>query len=285
MFGPDTTVYATGVALGDGAYGGVVEVQHQGKKYAAKRFHSENASGVIGQEHEILATIRHENIVPYYGMCKLAPSHVPVLVMERLEMDLSVYLADERNKGLNLKRKFSILKDISQGLNHMHTHSPVIIHRDLMARNVLLDSRGTAKICDFGNSRIVSLNVALQQLSGEAIAGTLNYMPPEAHEGGECDEKLDIFSFGHLAVYVLIQHPPHPLLAPTYTDKGEHRARSEVDRRSKYLEEVKSHLDTGDRHPFFDLLIRCLHDDPAERPSCFDLLEILCHYEQILPTE
>ena len=50
--------------------------------------------------------------------------------------------------------------------------------------------------------------------------GTLDYMPPEALECGVYDQKLDVFSFGHLAIYTIIQHSPHPLLGAKYTEHG-----------------------------------------------------------------
>ncbi|CAI8056611.1 LysM domain receptor-like kinase 10, partial [Geodia barretti] len=233
-FGPDTVVKATSVILGHGAFGSVIEVECRGKLYAAKRFHPENE---FNEEHKILAHIRHRNVVPYHGMCKLAPDNTPVLVMERMEMNLGTYLTAEQNTNLTLDRKFEILQDVIQGLNHIHTHSPIIIHRDLTAQNVLLDAQGTAKIGDFGNSYTVKLNVAMQELPS-ATPGTMNYMPPEAQDAGEFDEKIDVFSFGHLALYVMIQHPPHPLLAHTYTVEGVHHARSEVQRRQLYLDQV-----------------------------------------------
>jgi serine/threonine protein kinase len=269
VFGPDTVVEATSVILGHGAFGSVIEVECRGKLYAAKRFHPENE---FNEEHKILAHIRHRNIVPYHGMCKLAPDNTPVLVMERMEMNLGTYLTAEQNTNLTLDRKFEILQDVIQGLNHIHTHSPIIIHRDLTAQNVLLDAQGTAKIGDFGNSYTVKLNVAMQELPS-AAPGTMNYMPPEAQEAGEFDEKIDVFSFGHLALYVMIQHPPHPLLAHTYTVEGVHHARSEVQRRQLYLDEVTDNLPKRQSHPLFPVLTRCLNDDPKERPSSAEILD------------
>ena len=62
------------------------------------------------------------------------------------------------------------------------------------------------KIGDFGNSQIVNMYVAAPGTHPSALPGTMNYMPPEAQEGGgEFDEKFDIFSLGHLGIYVTIQ--------------------------------------------------------------------------------
>ena len=267
----DTIVQETGVKLGNGAYGNVVEVEYKGRKYAAKKYRSGSLTESFSQELEVVSRIRHPNIVPYYGVCRLASDNTTVILMETMVMNLSAYLDDEGNADLSLERKFQILNDIVKGLDHMHSQTPPIVHRDLTATNVLLDSKGTAKICDFGNSRVISFSVALKNLTG-AIPGTLNYMPPEAHEGGESDEKLDIFSFGHLSIYVINQRRPHPLLRHNYNVGDQVLARSEVDRREEYLHKVKLKLDNSERQSFFSVLISCLNDDPNERPTCKDIL-------------
>ena len=101
--------------------------------------------------------------------------------------------------------KLSILSDVTKGLVFLHTRSPVVVHRDLTARNVLLDAAMTAKIADLGNSRITNLRPGqLAQTMTRGIPGTLVYMPPEAstdHYG----PPLDMFSFGHLSLFAAIQ--------------------------------------------------------------------------------
>ena len=253
-------VQATGIHLGNGSYGEVVEVKYKRTLFAAKKYRSEVAE-TLSREHEIFSRIRHPNIVTCYGVCVLAPDNVTVLVMEKMRTNLSSYLEQESN--VSMKQKSRILVGVARGLQHLHTQTPVIIHRDLTATNVLLDSKGCAKVSDFGNA----VTIGNELLS--SAPGTLDYMPPEALGGDEYDEKLDIFSFGHLSIHVLIQHRPHPLLRPTVRVSGMF---TEVERRKKYLENVKSKLDTGDQHPLYLLIISCLQDEPNQRPSCKDIL-------------
>ena len=267
------TVHRTGVVLGHGSYGDVVEVEYGGKRYAAKKYRHvgvENLIGLFSREHEILARIRHRNIVPYYGVCKLSPDNTTVLVIQRMKMNLSGYLEDRSNLNMTLQCKLQILHDVVQGLHHLHTQIPAIIHRDLTATNVLLNSKGVAKISDFGNSCTVDLSVTPELLTSNP--GTLDYMSQEALEGGQYNNKLDIFSFGHLSIYVVIQHRPHPLLRHTYRERGRLIPRTEVERRTVHLDEVKSQLG-GDQHPLYSTIISCLQDDPHMRPSCGVILQ------------
>jgi serine/threonine protein kinase len=269
LYLPHTIVYSTGFVLGRGAYGDVLEVEYKGIKYAAKKYRFYTAPlGVFMREHDILSRVRHPNIVPYYGICKLASDKSTVIVMERMNSNLNTFLSGDK---ISLERKFHILNDVTNGLHHLHRQTPAIIHRDLTAGNVLLDSNGTAKISDFGNSRLVDLHATPELLTSNP--GTLDYMPPEALESGEYNEKLDVFSFGHLSIHVLLQRRPHPLLRHTYKFEGKLTPRTEVERRQLYLDEMKSTLYLGGSHPLYCLVIQCLQDDPCRRPSCASILK------------
>ena len=261
-------MHPTGTVLGHGSYGDVLEVEYREKKYAAKKYRhvgEKNLIGLFGREHEILARIRHRNIVPYYGICTLFPDNATVIVMKRMEMNLSVFLEDKNNVDLPLRRKLQLLFHVARGLHHLHTQRPAIIHRDLTATNVLLNSKGVAKIGDFGNSRMVDLSTTPELLTSNP--GTLDYMPQEALEGGAYSTSLDIFSFGHLTIFVVIQHRPHPLLRHTYPKHGKLIPRTEVERRQVYLDEMKLKLG-GDKHKLYSITLNCLQDDPDMRPSC-----------------
>jgi serine/threonine protein kinase len=264
----DTLVQATGILLGHGAFADVIEVEYGGKTYAAKKYHHAGVD-VSSEEHDIVCKIRHPNIVPYYGICKLAGDNATVLIMERLQIDLGAFL--EKNADVALEQKFNILFNVIKGLHYLHSQQPAIVHGDLTVTNVLLDLNGVAKVCDFGNSSFVDLRKTDEPLAFKL--GTLDYMPPEGIESGHYNDKLDVFSYAHLSIYVIVHHRPQPLLRPFYIEHGTPIARSEVERRRQYLDEVTSVLDGGDQHLFYSIIIRCLHDEAAMRPSCADILE------------
>ena len=275
---PNCKVHPTGVYLGHGSYGDVLEVEYNGKKYAAKKYryaHPDYLLSLFSREHEILSLVRHRNIVPYYGICKLATDNATVIVMEKMEMNLSNFLEDQKNVSISITRKFQILYDVACGLNYLHTQRPAVIHRDLTATNVLVNSKGVTKIADFGNSRMIDQRVSATPELLTSNPGTLDYMPPEALEGGDYNDRLDIFSFGHLSIYVMIQHRPHPLLRGSYRERGRLIARTEVERRTLHLDEVKTKLPGGEQHEMYSLIIRCLQDEPDHRPSCANILKLL----------
>ena len=153
---------------------------------------------------QVMAEMRHPHVVQFLGLCYLEESALPVLVMEKLDQSLDHLLETEPNLSLNLK--LSLLTDVAWGLLYLHTHNPPVVHRDLSARNVLLTSAMVAKISDLGNARIVNLLPGHLARTLTCVPGTLTYMPPESFdEHSQYSPQLDIFSFGHLALYTLTQ--------------------------------------------------------------------------------
>ena len=72
---------------------------------------------------------------------------------------------------------------------------------------------------------------------------------------------------------------PGDLLEPTYTEgRGRLLARSEVDRRGQYIQQLDYQLPRshgGQEHPFVQLVKRCLENEPSDRPSSEELVAAL----------
>ena len=175
--------------------------------------------------------------------------------------------------GLPVERKVFFLLDTASGLEYLHSHTPAIIHQDLTAKNVLLDSQLLrAKIAGFGNSQIMELHSHSDHETMTYVPGTLAYMPPEAMgESTHYDSSLDVFSFGHLSLFTVIQSPVHPFLPPNYTDPtGTLHARSEVERREEFMRKAEELL--SEDHPLLNLITMCLSNLPTRRPSAPELV-------------
>lgn len=164
----------------------------------------ENVVYKYQQECHLMSSLRHPNITQFLGLCFLPGTQIPLLVMERLEMSLDDLLEYVPNLSLNLKVSF--LEGVSNGLVYLHSRQPPVVHRDLTSKNILLTSALEAKITDMGNSRIISMQPGQLVRTLSQLPGTLVYMPPEAlSEAHRYGPSLDIFSFGHLALYTLTQ--------------------------------------------------------------------------------
>ena len=264
---------------------------------------AENIAQKYVQECQLMAGLRHPNVTLFLGLCFLPPATLPVLVMERLEGSLDDLLETTPNIPLALKR--SILEDVARGLLYLHQRDPPIIHRDLTAKNVLLTSSFAAKITDLGNSRIVNLQPG--QLARTLVSNTRN-------SGVHASRSVEHgFSIRSQSGYLLIWSPwslywstgdtishyiftafqwfsclnsdqlstqvfPGDLLEPNFPDPDNPErlvARSEVERRGMYFEQLENSLLRGEQHPFVQLVKQCLHNIPSQRPTTEVVLRTL----------
>ncbi|XP_064385222.1 cyclin-dependent kinase 11B-like isoform X3 [Halichondria panicea] len=280
-----------GECKGAGSYGSVHSIQLNGISCIAKRIHDI----LLGQGKEervsledkraayqkfytecvLLSRMRHPNIVQFMGV-HYGPQRdygkELTLVMERLYMNLEDCLKQYKNVEMWLR--VSILLDISQGL--LHLHSQGIIHRDLTAANVLLTTSFHAKIADLGVSRIINVH-PLAASKQSMIPGALGYMPPEVlAERPEYGSALDIFSFGVLILFVLLQVFPQ-YFDNLVTPDGLIRKESHIQKRSKWINKLSF------ENPFRQLICDCLQDDPARRPATNNLNSSLIQIAKTYP--
>jgi len=265
--------------LGQGTYGIILEMESAGVTLAGKVFknviphdHSSSQIEKFCGEVIIMATFQHPNLVRFFGVCYLPnQSNFPVLLMEKMMTDLYSYLMDPQNQNFLFARKAMILHNVASGLTYLHERRPALVHRDLTSKNVLLTAELTAKIGDFGTGKIMDLDPEATPSTHTTQPGTLGYMPPEAMTGhAQYDTKIDIFAFGHLTLFAILQ-TKLPLLPATYLDEqGSLHPRSEVKRHQKSINKASELL--GKNCPLVVLLKRCLHNSPGQRPCANEIL-------------
>ena len=281
-----SNVRLTGKIMGYGGHGIVREVTVAGASGAAKFVDDIAPPSRVADfvaECKLMSTLRHPNIVQFLGVAFFPDeSHSPALVMERLLIDLHDLLDPETDLSpptdaskpfFPLSLKCSVLHNVACGLAYLHGRSPPIIHRDLSAKTVLLDSGMVAKIADMGVARTARDGAAEN-------AFTLVYMPPEIIFESAYDTSMDVFSLGIVTIFTVGETFPSNPLAPNYCyDDGRLSARTETERRSEYMQQVEQQLRAcgqlrGD-HPLIRLIQQCLHNLPAKRPVIREVLHLL----------
>ena len=271
--------------FGGGSFGNVYKVTIDGKDYAAKEFNFKYTATQLEQkksEFNILPTLNNENIVRYVGVHNCVPGQRPILVMELMCCTLQALLTPDESSDISIdinimdpKVKKRVALDVIKGLKYLHSEDDkaIVIHRDLTAKNVLLDFRGIAKIADFGYARLLKHDTLASMTRGP---GTLNYMAPEIQKK-DYDEKVDIFSYGHLLLFLFIGEDPSdlPPAICSSSDGKTVKGITELCRREKYMKILEERCKESDFEMVINIVKNCLSNSASCRPSAIIIVNDL----------
>ncbi|KAL0327277.1 UNVERIFIED_CONTAM: Cysteine-rich receptor-like protein kinase [Sesamum angustifolium] len=205
--------------LGQGGFGTVYKgVLPDGREIAVKRlfFNNKHRAADFYNEVNIISSVEHKNLVRLLGCSCSGPESL--LVYEFMpNMSLDRFIFDSsKGKALNWEKRFEIIIGTAEGLVYLHENTKIrIIHRDIKASNILLDSRLRAKIADFGLARTFQED---KSHISTAIAGTLGYMAPEYLAHGQLTEKADVYSFGVLLIEIVTGRSNNRSKTTEYSD-------------------------------------------------------------------
>ncbi|XP_057417234.1 systemin receptor SR160 [Lotus japonicus] len=197
--------------IGSGGFGDVYKAQlKDGSVVAIKKLIHVSGQGdrEFTAEMETIGKIKHRNLVPLLGYCKVGEERL--LVYEYMKYgSLEDVLHDPKKAGIklnwNVRRKIAI--GAARGLAFLHHNCiPHIIHRDMKSSNVLLDENLEARVSDFGMARMMSAMDT--HLSVSTLAGTPGYVPPEYYQSFRCSTKGDVYSYGVVLLELLTGRRP-----------------------------------------------------------------------------
>ncbi|XP_071726948.1 uncharacterized protein [Rutidosis leptorrhynchoides] len=217
----------------------------------------------------ILAQINHQNVVQLLGCC--LETDPPLLAYEFISNDTLYHHIHDKTNGmdrLSWNIRLRIAHESAGALAYLHTDARMsIIHRDVRSTNILLDDNYTAKIADFGASRLVPLG---HDQVTTLVQGTLGYLDPEYFHTGQLTDKSDVYSFGVVLAELLTGEKPLGIersledrnLATYFVKaKRENRLFDIVDR------EVAKDASKEQIVAACDLVCRCINLVGVSRPS------------------
>ena len=261
--------------IGEGTYGEVwlARETQTGVTVAIKRLRQQPSEQCC-QEAEHLAKL---NTVR--GIVALREVHLQsepyCYVMEHLPGGTLAELL-RRSGKLPFQDAWQKFRRMAEALCYVHRDG--IVHGDIKPENILLDSAGHPRICDFGQSRALGTR--------GHVLGTPYYMPPEqARLEGLPDPRWDVYALGAILFEMLTGTKPRfdatvasLLTAPT--DSGT-EAKSRLEHYAKNLEKIPT-VDAHRHAPGVDgavakLINRCLsldfHDRPADANAVWKQME------------
>jgi len=118
---------------------------------------------------------------------------------------LGQWMIDNPRPGLEAVR--GLVEQIAKGL--LAFHRLEMLHQDLRPDNVMIDKTGTAKIIDFGSTRVASLMEADTPGGHDDILGTAQYSAPEYFLGEGGTTRSDLFSLGVITYQMLTGKLPY----------------------------------------------------------------------------
>ncbi|XP_042456065.1 brassinosteroid LRR receptor kinase BRI1-like [Zingiber officinale] len=197
--------------IGSGGFGDVYKAQlKDGSVVAIKKLiHvSGQADREFTAEMETIGKIKHRNLVPLLGYCKVGEERLLVYQFMKYG-SLDDVLHNRNNAGikLNWAARRKIAMGAARGLAFLHHNcTPRIIHRDMKSSNVLLDENLEARVSDFGMAR--QMGAVDTHLSVSALAGTPGYVPPEYYQSFRCTIRGDVYSYGVVLLELLTGRRP-----------------------------------------------------------------------------
>ena len=246
--------------IGEGSFGKVYQAVSilTGKEVAIKKFDkaeikTEMAKQKIFQEAKIVNMLDHPNIARLLEVFENKGNIFCVMEYAK-EGDILNLIKTRGPLDENTAR--FIVVQVAQGLKYCHSKN--ILHRDIKLDNVLLSENYTAKICDFGISRVVK--------KGELIfedSGTPAYTAPELVSGkGYSGFQADVWSLGIMLFVMVTGKVP-------FKDKSKSPdVLHQLIKKGEFTFPPIPHLS----EPLQDLITRMLCVDPDKRITIEEML-------------
>ncbi|CAJ1960635.1 unnamed protein product [Sphenostylis stenocarpa] len=279
-----TNNFSISAQVGQGGYGKVYKgILSDGTVVAIKRAQEGSLQGEkeFLTEISLLSRLHHRNLVSLIGYCDEEGEQM--LVYEFMSNGtLRDHLSVTVKEPLTFAMRLKIALGAAKGLTYLHTEAdPPIFHRDVKASNILLDSKFSAKVADFGLSRLAPVPDMEGVVPGHVstvVKGTPGYLDPEYFLTHKLTDKSDVYSLG--VVFLELLTGMHPISHGKNIVREVNLAYqsgvifSIIDgRMGSYPSE---HVEK-----FLTLALKCCDDEPEARPR---MAEVVRELENIWST-
>ncbi|KAI8557269.1 hypothetical protein RHMOL_Rhmol05G0322800 [Rhododendron molle] len=234
-------------------------------------------------EIEMLSRLHHRNLVSLVGYCDEEGEQM--LVYEFVPNgSLQDWLSAKSKGTLNFGGRLQVALGSAKGILYLHSEvHPPIFHRDIKASNILLDSKLTAKVSDFGLSRLAPVmdDEGTEPVNVSTIVkGTPGYLDPEYLLTRKFTDKSDVYSLGVVFLEILtgmrpISHGKNIVREVNLAHESGTMFAVIDSRMGSYPSECVER--------FVALALRCCQDKPEQRPSMLDVVRELENILRMMP--
>lgn len=251
--------------------------EYAGAKVLVKRIEAEVSDAYVTKnlmsQSQVLATLKHDNIVPLVGVTWLAGTDFALVAEFMDKSNLKAVLADA-NWPLDIHAKLRMCVDIAQGLAYLHAADRNLYVRNFSSRKVLVNSSSECKLNVFD---IYPSATKFEPIESYG-AGEIAWLAPEliTHSSPQDVRKINMYALGVVMCEILARAAPFQALA---AEKGNTLSDVEIVQRVRRKEVLAPHENRAEylRAPqsLRDVIDQCLAHSPLDRPSAQDVLAAL----------
>jgi serine/threonine protein kinase len=267
-----TNNYST--CIGEGGFGKVYKghLLDEYDQVAVKEYIRKDLREEFMEEVRIHSKMKHKNIVNLIGYCT-SDSNLMLITEYIPNGNLDYILHNNRNISIPLDTRLGIAIGCAEALIYMHSmhlsSGDLIYHGDIKPANILLDENFTAKVSDFGLSRLLSGGITMYTTM---VVGSISYMDPECFRTGCLTPKSDVYSFGIVLLELIARKRANEGDAYLVGTFAQAKAR---DLRGLFDSEIANKNNIGILQQMVKLANECLRRDRNERPKMTDVAERL----------
>lgn len=204
--------------LGQGGFGVVYRgvLPEESLEVAVKKFSRDNIKGKDDflAELTIINRLRHKHLVRLLGWCH--KNGILLLVYDYMpngSLDNHLFCESQNEKTLGWHLRYKIISGVASALHYLHNeYDQKVVHRDLKANNIMLDSNFNARLGDFGLARALD-NEKTSYAEMEGVQGTMGYIAPECFHTGKATCESDVYGFGAVLLEVVCGQRPWTKIA------------------------------------------------------------------------
>lgn len=164
-------------------------------------------------EAKMVAALPHPNIVQVFDIGEDDDSYYFVMEhLDGLNLRQLIRKCNESNARVPMALAIQIVLGVAEGLHAAHEArgpqgEPLsIVHRDISPNNIVITSKGTVKVIDFGIAKSRSQRA---QTEAGIVKGKVAYMSPEQCRAQPLDRRTDIYALGVILYELITGSRPH----------------------------------------------------------------------------